>query len=152
MVDIGIWGTRGERRGGLGSSGRTNSTMTAVQEVDYYLDWIQTTFPKSKIVYVYDRPLALPRGGHIILQRLSRVIQQQQQQQRAQRRNNTFGSLPDSVVIRKDLIMAKMPKNVPCVHGCGGPVTMTVATLFIDYIAESLAPPRNDDDDGLCEV
>lgn len=118
VVDLGIWGARGPKLGGKNSSGRTSSVLTPGEEVDYYFDWLQRSFPNSTLVYIYE-PTNL---RHLILPRLVRDSLVEQRH---------------SVVLRKDLIQSLRPAGMPCGHGCGGPVTMALAMLLMDFMAES---------------
>jgi hypothetical protein len=51
LVDIGIWGLRGNKRGGSATS-----TFTPDQELEYYFSWISNNFPSSRVVWIYELP------------------------------------------------------------------------------------------------
>jgi hypothetical protein len=125
VLDVGIWGARGERVAADNKYPRTQKVLQPEEEVDYYLQWIQDTFPYSKKVYVYDVTQGEPGLEALILPRLQDIVKTKQQH--------------DSVMIRKDIITKTKPKRLPCAHGCAGPVTNVVATLVLDWLAKATA-------------
>ena len=106
ILDAGIWGTRG---------GKMNGTMTPIQEIEYYIRWVRTTFPSSQLVWIFG---GSSMGGldDLILPRLP-----------------TDAS---SVIVRKDLLMKNKPRRrkLPCGHGCAGPVIDILALLIRDWL------------------
>ena len=119
VVDVGIWGPRGNKTGG-----GCQTVMNPTDELEYYLDWIQTTFSSSKIIYVYDDKVynAEPLfNSSYILTRLQATVQNSQHQ----------------VLLRKDLVERGMPPHMPCGHGCAGPVMHVMAHLLLDWLTEA---------------
>jgi hypothetical protein len=119
VVDVGVWGPRGNHLGG-----RAQTILQPLEEIQYYLDWIQTTFPSSLVVYVYDNKHSsqeyVRKHAAVILDRMLQIV------------NDRNG-----VVIRKDIVMNGMPESLPCGHGCAGPVMEVVARLFLGWLAEA---------------
>lgn len=117
VVDVGVWGPRGNHRGG-----RAQTILHPLEEIQYYLDWIQTTFPSSRVVYVYDNKHSsqeyVRKHAAVILDRLLQIADD-----------------GNGVVIRKDIVMNGMPESFPCGHGCAGPVMEVVARLFLGWLA-----------------
>jgi hypothetical protein len=135
IVDVGIWGNRGPKTSDRHNPrfSRTHGVLQPKGEVEYYLQWISSNFPQTNIVYVYERgynptddlePLLLP-GIYDL---------DYQQRQRSSNRHQR----PLSWVIRKDLIQQSRPKDMPCAHGCAGPVTMVIATMILDWMSTLL--------------
>jgi hypothetical protein len=119
VVDVGVWGPRGNLLGG-----RAQTILQPLEEIQYYLDWIQTTFPSSHVVYVYDNKHSdhenALKQASVILDRLLQIADD-----------------GNGMVLRKDIVMNGMPESLPCGHGCAGPVMEVVARLFLDWLAEA---------------
>ena len=127
MVDIGLWGARGTKLGGPGSL--ANTVMTEEQELDYYLNWVCESFPKSstKIVFVYV-PYRDPSLGRLLPEGL---LKEKLIDTIVPKSNGRY------VVLRKDYLMTNKPTELPCEHGCSGPVVHTMAIAFTRWV-ESL--------------
>ena len=128
VVDMGIWGTRGSRMAGADYP-NTQKALKPEEEVDYYFNWIETTFPTSKVVYVVERnvKVSMELLDKMIIPKILKRVEE-----------TTKGpSVQASFMIRKDLILETVPKtNLPCNHGCEGPVTTVLATLLLDWLSE----------------
>jgi hypothetical protein len=121
VMDIGIWGGRDNKTGGI-----ISETMTLDQELDYYFEWLQTTFPRSKKVLVMDGWNYTYYGATeaaMINPRLLAFV----------------GKDPQTTLLRKYQIMQRMESNQKCNHGCAGPVMYLTAKLFLEWMEESLA-------------
>jgi hypothetical protein len=118
VIDVGIWGPRGFRVGGSAST-----VWTIQRELDYYASWIQSSFPTSILVFVMDPSTT---GGLFYSQVESRI------------RDVVASSSGRAVMLRKDLIMKSLPEDMPCAHGCAGPVLVVLANLFLDWLEHSL--------------
>ncbi|CAB9501205.1 expressed unknown protein [Seminavis robusta] len=140
VVDVGIWGLRG-RKTSPQLNNRTHGVLLQPdEEVDYYLHWLENSFPNSTIIYVYEKgPLVDLESW--ILPRIYDIVHQQQQEKNRGRR-------PLSMIVRKDLIQNNRPEDMPCAHGCAGPVTMVVSSLILDWLSEVFLPGHDDCDVG----
>lgn len=119
VVDVGVWGARGNRTGLSNSS--TQAVMTFEEELDYYLYWLRSSFSSSLIVYV----LGIENGPADIVR--TRLLAQQ-----ANHQNQSF-----SFVWRKDFLLASKPRNrkFPCGHGCDGPLLDVMGRQLLEFIA-----------------
>jgi hypothetical protein len=120
LVDVGIWGLRGDKRGGSATS-----TFTPEQELEYYLSWISDNFVSSRaIVWIYEPIAHDPHLSSLILSRLKQMV--------ASTSNHNVS--PQHVLFRKDWLMQNKPKRMPCRHGCGGPLVGIMALLIRDWM------------------
>ena len=117
VVDVGIWGPRGNKT----LPGTLDTVLSPTEELVYYLDWIQATFLISKIVYIYENVPHELRNSTFVLESLEATIIQ---------KSNAF-------LLRKDLLQQNMPPRMPCGHGCAGPVTHVMADLVLDWLTEA---------------
>jgi len=144
VVAIGIWGTRGNRFS-LNFT-RTQTALTATQEADYYLNWLETTFPHSKIVYVYESGVDGESLKQILLPRLlHRTMYSTSTKENSNQDASSEAlshSSQDAILIRKDIIVGTKPPTLPCAHGCGGPVTMVIAQIFLDWLSRATTGPE----------
>jgi hypothetical protein len=124
LVDVGIWGLRGDKRGGSGSS--TNVTLTPAEEVDYYISWISDNFASSRIVWIYEP--TINNLAELILPRLEQLIRG------APLKANSTVRQQQHVLFRKDRLMQNKPENMPCGHACGGPLVGIMALLIRDWM------------------
>ena len=115
ITDIGVWGARGARM-----AGSANTTMTKEQELDYNIDWLRSTFPRSQILLILENETTYERVG---LEGLARrkILQFAE--------NN-----PSVTLLRKDMVMKEMNPKMRCDHGCAGPVMVVVAHLVLDWL------------------
>jgi hypothetical protein len=116
LVDVGIWGLRGDKRGGS-----SNITYTPEQEVDYYLTWILDKFESSRVVWIYETSEHDQHLSRLILSRLEQIVA-----------NQTITS--KHVLLRKDWLMENKPNRMPCRHGCSGPLMGIMALLIRDWL------------------
>lgn len=126
ILDVGMWGPRGRRLG----TNRTNTVWTPEQELEYYLNWIETTFPYSKLIFQYETPVIMKSLGPAILEGQSRIC--------ARRNLHHYPKEDQAVILRKDIILASKPDDMPCEHGCVGPLTMVVGILMMEWIQQVL--------------
>jgi hypothetical protein len=146
VVDVGIWGPRGHR-----TWSKSNTTHIIIPsnntEVDYYLDWITTTFPVTHVAYVYeDTPYGyFPEMYAYILHRL---VQLQNNNHTITAAKHSLSSsstainttqIPSSLILRKDIITKNLPKPMPCGHGCAGPVIEVLARYFLGWLHDLLS-------------
>ena len=100
------------------------NNMTAEQEFDLYQTWLHDTFPTTTFVWVF--------GGTRLLDAplLPRI------------------SMERSFLIRKDMLVPKTKdQELPCKHGCAGPVLRVIALLIREWL---LQPSAGIDADDLC--
>jgi hypothetical protein len=140
LVDMGIWGPRHQHVSA--TSNTTNTPMAHyTEEMDYYLTWLRTTFPNSHIVYVYED---MRRWGSQysddLLQRFLAI-----HYRNTTTTNENGGKDGDepkqqksSLLLRKDWIQPVPLNGLPCVHGCGGPVTEVMARLVLSWMQKLL--------------
>jgi len=109
-VDIGLWGVRGKK---LGDSNATNFVMdNKMDELDYYLNWVCTTFSSSSfILFIYET-------DNSMLKPLMEVVE---------KKNNYF-------LWRKDRLLKSRPSAMPCAHGCRGPLMEVMAKQFLEFL------------------
>ena len=119
VVDVGIWGVRGDKMGGS-----STFTMAPEKELEYYLDWIQSSFPRSKIVFVYEPLDLFPSLQAQLLSAIQKEVDSG--------RHSVF-------VLRKDYLLRNRPRKMPCGHGCAGPVMETLAAIFLEWLNEILS-------------
>jgi hypothetical protein len=118
LVDVGIWGLRGNKRGG-----NATSTFTPEQELEYYFSWISDNFASSlAIVWIYEPIAHDPHLSSLILSRLEQITMA------------TASASNQHVLFRKDWLMQNKPKRMPCRHGCGGPLVGIMALLIRDWM------------------
>jgi len=121
VVDIGVWGPRGNKMGGS-----VKSVWTHAEEADYYTRWLLTSFPYSHIVVVQDitglNSNIWPQVLTILQQEPSPLPEQQQQVS----------------ILAKDILQdaKKRPQGMACAHGCAGPVVHTMALLFVEWLQQ----------------
>lgn len=125
LVDVGIWGLRGDKGGGVGSAD-TNTTLTPEQELEYYLSWISDNFASSRVVWIYEPLQHDPHLSQLILSRLEQFITT------STSKSNRVNQ--QHVLFRKDWLMRNKPKRMPCRHGCGGPLVGIMAMLIRDWM------------------
>jgi len=113
VVDIGIWGARGMRNK-MGSSQTPLPTLTQTEELAYYIEWVQETFHQSIIAWVV--------GGSTFDDEIRSRLQ-------------------GEIIFSKDRLLENHSARMPCVHGCGGPVTRVIALRLLDWI-EQIRPDR----------
>ena len=163
VVDIGIWGPRGRRvparpgnrthsQEGTGHPNDTdtaareqvedsiyNVTLSPREEVDYYLDWLSSAFPRSHIVYVYDTECG--ENSYILTEIMKRICSSSPSSSGSVSSGNESsfdGAHRQSSLIRKDLIRGNRPANMPYGHGGAGPLMEVVARLFLRWLQDHL--------------
>lgn len=115
ILDIGIWGTRGNILGGC-----AKKYLTPEEEINYFLQWVQTHFQSAHIVWIFEPPnhfnTSEPPLGPLIQTKLAELD-------------------PDTnIIVRKDLLLHNKPKKMPCGHGCAGPLVHILALLIHDWL------------------
>jgi hypothetical protein len=131
LIDVGIWGLRGDKRGGnVGSS--TNTTLTPEEEVEYYVSWISDNFASSRIVWIYEPIAHDPHLSQLILSRLEQIRDIATSKSKAT--SKSILNQQQHVLFRKDWLMQNKPKRMPCRHGCGGPLVGIMALLIRDWM------------------
>lgn len=122
VVDVGIWGPRGTKIGGT-----VDYELTPDQELSYYMKWIRTSFPQSKIVFVFEHLKLFPALQTSILKNILDI-------------STGAGKYPVSAyVLRKDYLLKSKPRRMPCGHGCAGPVMNTAALVFLEWLEKSVS-------------
>lgn len=121
VVDVGIWGPRGTR-----ISSALMTTMSPLEELNYYLDWIQRTFSTSTIVFIYDNLYKeMEQYGYtssLVLERIQDAVSSNKNR---------------AVLLRKDWIVRDIPRDMPCGHGCAGPAVQVLAHLLLDWLEQT---------------
>lgn len=122
VVDVGIWGPRGDKMGGT-----ANYTMTPQEEMDYYLHWIEYAFSTSIILYIHEKLSNSFLSENVLpnIQKLSSFHQGRW------------------VIVRKDMLQQNKPDRMPCGHGCSGPVLHTLAQLILEWLQQYSATNQN---------
>jgi hypothetical protein len=120
LVDVGIWGLRGDKRGG-----NATFTFTPEQELEYYLLWIADNFETSRVVWIYEPIARDPHLSGLILSRLEQMVAAS---------TSKSNRMKQHVLFRKDWLMQNKPKRMPCRHGCGGPLVGIMALLIRDWM------------------
>jgi hypothetical protein len=105
VVDIGIWGARGNKMG----PSQSMPLLTPTKEIMYYIEWVRVTFNRSHIAWVV--------GGS---------------KYDVEIRSRLYGD----TILAKDRLLRHRNTNMPCVHGCGGPVTRVLATRLLDWMQQ----------------
>jgi len=113
VVDVGIWGPRGRRHGS--SSSQTQTTLTRQEEIDYYLNWIQTHFANAVKIFVHDRNVLSVSETNWLFDKVSNIVAHD----------------PQSLLWRKDLLLQNKPQDLPCGHGCEGPLLHLMAQQLL---------------------
>jgi hypothetical protein len=114
IADVGIWGPRGTK-----TTESLRYDMTLTDEIDYYIHWLRDSFPNTKLVLV--------KGGS------DRSLQGCEKQVNMEL-HELFQRDPDVYLLRKDLVMKRMPPDMECLHGCKGPVLTLLATILMDWL------------------
>jgi hypothetical protein len=123
VIDIGIWGGRDNKTGGIITD---EQPMTQDQELDYYFEWLQTTFPRSKKVIIMDGWNYTYYGATEASMIHPRI-------------HDFAGKDTQTTLLRKYQILHRMESNQKCNHGCAGPAMYVTAKLFLEWMEESLA-------------
>lgn len=111
VLDVGVWGCRGAKLGGS-----VNYTMTRPEEVDYYLQWSLASFPNSHVIFLLE-----PAKSPVAKMIRRKALQLEKSQDRVH-------------ALRKDVLMQNLPPELPCDHGCAGPVTHVVASVLAEWM------------------
>jgi len=120
VVDVGVWGPRGNKQ-----SKFNERELSYKQEVEYFVSFLENSFPKSSLVFIFDSVLPnLKESSYpseqdqadIILQRISRV--------------------QSAVIWRKDWLLESRPDELPCRHGCEGPLLHLMALQLWAFLQQ----------------
>ena len=117
VTDVGVWGPRGKKM-----AGTLNYSLTLEQEIDYNINWLRTNFPTTTLIFIVEHQFYDVGIEPIVNPRLIDFVKSDHR----------------SVVVRKDLVMKKMPPGMKCDHACSGPVLVVLVHLILDWLQETI--------------
>jgi hypothetical protein len=129
IVDLGVWGARGNTTSGLDDA--TQVALTPDEEIDYFIGWLDVNFPTSQIVAVVDELSVKETQPHfqsVITKRLEEHVS-------SWNKNNENSRW---TLLRKDHLLKDRPyKDFHCTHGCAGPLLDLLALILNDWLIDA---------------
>ena len=110
VAEIGVWGARGTRR-----SDKLTSTLTEREEIDYFVQLVESRFRKSRIIWVVDHSVV---GGPSLDKQIIRYFRERP-------------AVPHVAVMDKYRLLDARPAEMPCRHGCAGPLMRVLALMVM---------------------
>ena len=117
VTDVGVWGPRGQKM-----AGALNYSLTLEQEIDHNINWLRTTFPTTALIFIVEHQFYDVGIETLVNPRLIDFVKTDHR----------------SVVLRKDLVMTRMPSGMKCDHACSGPVLVVLVHLILDWLQETI--------------